>query len=129
MHDEGCCRFAAGDKAVVDTFNQVDAFGKLTRAASKVTEAGSQVPPADVVAMHAALLAFTAAVYPDRLDLVNKVLTSAYQVQPSRFFIHPVCWPVCRLLDELAEQPCALHTLLVSWLARSHSHVTRTLTV
>lgn len=71
------------DKAVVDTFNQVDAFGKLTRAATRVTEAGSHVPAADVVAMHAALLAFTAAVYPDRLDLVNKVLTSAYQVQSS----------------------------------------------
>ncbi len=67
----------------MDTFNQVDAFGKLTCAAARVTEAGSHVPAADVVAMHAALLAFTAAVYPDRLDLVNKVLTSAYQVQPT----------------------------------------------
>ncbi|KAK9832171.1 hypothetical protein WJX74_001409 [Apatococcus lobatus] len=72
-------RFAASDKAVVDTFNQVDAFGKLTRAAAKVTESENEVPSGDVVAMHAALLSFTGAVYPDRLDLVNKVLTSAYQ--------------------------------------------------
>ena len=83
---------------MVDTFNQVDAFGKLTRAAAKVTESENEIPAADVVAMHAALLAFTGAVYPDRLDLVNKVLTSAYQVRHDSIKLQ-----ACRRFKEAAH--------------------------
>ena len=73
-------RFAKSDKAILEDFNKVEAFGKLLKAAGEVAEQHAEMPAADVTAMYIALAQFTASVYPDRLDFVDLVLTSCYQV-------------------------------------------------
>ena len=75
------CRFAKSDKAILEDFNKAEAFGKLLKAAGEVAEQNAEMPAADVTAMYIALAQFTASVYPDRLDFVDLVLTSCYQVR------------------------------------------------
>jgi len=78
----GTHRYAGSDAAVLESFNQVDAFGKLMSMAVEVAEQHAEMPAADVTAMFIALADFSGAVYPDSLDQVDLVLTSCYQVPP-----------------------------------------------
>lgn len=74
------CRFASSDKAILESFGEADAFGKLLNSAVAVAEQHAEMPAADVTAMFIALAQFTGTVYPDKLDYVDLVLTSCYQV-------------------------------------------------
>lgn len=73
-------RYASSGPTILETFNQANAFGKLMDAASKVSNQHAEMPVADVVAMFIGLVSFAGAVYPDRLDCVDAVLTSCYKV-------------------------------------------------
>ena len=79
-------RYAATDAAVVDTFNAGDAFSALVAAAGRVGEQHAEMPAADLTAMHIALAHFTSAVYPDRLDYVDTVLTACYEARSAHDF-------------------------------------------
>lgn len=73
-------RFAATDGNVVEQFNEGDAFGQLLGAAGRVAEQHAEMPGADVAAMYIAAADFVGAVYPDRLDYIDRVLSSCYEV-------------------------------------------------
>ena len=74
-------RFAATDSGVVEQFNEGDAFGQLLGAAGRVAEQHAEMPGADVAAMYIAAADFVGAVYPDRLDYIDRVLSSCYDVR------------------------------------------------
>jgi hypothetical protein len=80
-------RFAGSDKAVLESFNEVEAFGKLVKVAADVAGQHAEMPAADVTAMFIALAEFSGSVYPESLDQVDLVLTTCYQVPP------PLPWP------------------------------------
>ena len=65
---------------MVEEFNESDAFGQLLSAAARVAEQHAEMPGADVAAMYIALANFVGAVYPDRLDYIDRVLSSCQQV-------------------------------------------------
>ena len=62
----------------------------------QVAEGFTQMPAADIAALYIALIRFTAAVYPQRLDMVDQVLASCQEVQHQARSI-------------LASAPVALH--------------------
>lgn len=74
-------RFAATDSAVVDQFNSTDAFGQLLGAAMRVSEQHAEMPGSDIAAMFIALANFVGAVYPDKLQYIDRVLSSCYEVR------------------------------------------------
>ena len=76
------CSYATTDAAVVDTFNEADAFSKLSAAATKVAQQQAEMPAADIASMYIALLGFTGKVYPDKLDYTDRVLTECHQARP-----------------------------------------------
>ncbi|CAL5218743.1 g459 [Coccomyxa viridis] len=69
-------RFAASDAAVVNQFNDVDAFGQFLGAAARISEQHESMHAADIASMYIALTKFVGAVYPDHLDYVDRVLQS-----------------------------------------------------
>ena len=73
-------RYAATDRGVVEQFNAGDAFGQLLGAAAAVAAQHAEMPGADVAAMYIALAHFAGAVYPDRLDYIDRVLASCQEV-------------------------------------------------
>ena len=75
------CRFAATDGGVVAQFNEGDAFGQLLGSAGRVAEQHAEMPGADVAAMYIAAASFVGAVYPDRLDYIDRVLSSCHDVR------------------------------------------------
>lgn len=74
-------RFAATDGGVVEQFNEGDAFGQLLGAAGRVAEQHAEMPGADVAAMYIAAADFVGAVYPDRLDYIDRVLASCHEAR------------------------------------------------
>ena len=64
----------------MDEFTQADAFGKLMNAAVEVAQQHAEMSGADVTAIFIALIEFAGAVYPDKLDYVNLVLSNCHQV-------------------------------------------------
>lgn len=65
---------------VVEAFDEAGVFQKLLEAAQSVVTQQSGMQPADVAAMYIALVQFTSAVYPDRLDYINQALTACHTV-------------------------------------------------
>ena len=74
------CSYAASDTSVLDTYNEAQAFSKLSAAATRVAQQQSEMAAADIASMYIALLGFTGKVYPDRLDYTDRVLTESFQV-------------------------------------------------
>jgi hypothetical protein len=78
---------------VVDQFNSADAFGQLLDAAMRVSEQHTEMPGADIAAMFIALANFVGAVYPDRLEYIDRVLSSCHEVCSAswRHCMHMLC--------------------------------------
>lgn len=98
------CRFAKSDKSILKEFNNVDAFGRLLKAAEEVSEQHAEMPAAEITAMYIALAQFTASVYPDRLDFVDLVLTSCYRVFPWSYNSYAINLPGIHHFSEVLLQ-------------------------
>ena len=69
-------RYASDSPSVVASLRSADAFGTFVAAVAKVSAShGDTSPPSDIVAMHASLLSFAAAVHKGALPLVDTVLS------------------------------------------------------
>lgn len=66
--------------AILENFIEIDAFGKLVHVAVEVAEQHAEMPGADVTSMFIALVEFTGAVFPEKLEYVNRLLSDCYKV-------------------------------------------------
>ena len=83
---------------MVEQFDAGGAFGQLLGAAGAVGERHAAMPGADVAAMYIALAHFAGAVYPDRLDYIDRVLASCHEARmapgsPARAWDFPAPTP------------------------------------
>ncbi|KAK9803789.1 hypothetical protein WJX73_008689 [Symbiochloris irregularis] len=77
-------RYASVQSTVVEAFDEAGVFQKLLEAAKSVVTQQSGMQSADVTAMYIALVQFTSAVYPDRLDYINQALTACHTALAER---------------------------------------------
>jgi vacuolar protein sorting-associated protein 35 len=76
--------YASREPSVVKELDSVGALAKMSAAASKSIEEHPAMPAADLAAVYSGLLAFSGAVYPDRLDYVDDVLKTCHEALKTR---------------------------------------------
>jgi len=81
---ERLASYASREPSVVKELDTAGAFSKMSAAATKSIEEHPSMPAADLAAVYSGLLAFSGAVYPDRLDYVDDVLKTCHQALKNR---------------------------------------------
>lgn len=72
-------RYAASSPEVRQQLDEADAFGLPLEGAISVAARHAEMPPGDIAAMFIALAQFCNAVYPDRLDYLDRVFAACGQ--------------------------------------------------
>lgn len=81
---ERLASYASREPSVVKELDTAGAFSKMSAAATKSIEEHPSMPAADLAAVYSGLLAFSGAVYPERLDYVDDVLKTCHEALKSR---------------------------------------------
>jgi len=81
---ERLASYASREPSVVNELDKAGAFSKMREAATKSIEEHPSMPAADLAAVYSGLLAFSGAVYPQRLDYVDDVLKTCHEALKNR---------------------------------------------
>jgi vacuolar protein sorting-associated protein 35 len=81
---ERLASYASREPSVVKELDTAGAFSKMSAAATKSIQEHPSMPAADLAAVYSGLLAFSGAVYPERLDYVDDVLKTCHEALSTR---------------------------------------------